>query len=177
MPNHVRTLLTVEGSDSDIAALISAVRAEESAFSLNAVIPMPKELQGVNTGGTTIDGEQVRRWLEVERDGETVSVKIPPETLARWQSDYGASDWYDWAVNHWGTKWDVYNAEPWEIDPRGGAAAIEFSSAWREPKPVFEALAERFPALAFYIECSGEVDADYSYTLNQPSRRRQRTAP
>jgi hypothetical protein len=51
--------------------------------------------------------------------------------------------WYQWSVNHWGTKWNAYCAVAGKIDKR--TAYFHFETAWAPPLPVLDALAAKFP--------------------------------
>lgn len=44
MPNWVKNVATFEGNANDIAALLSAVRSEDSDFDFDKLLPMPKSL-------------------------------------------------------------------------------------------------------------------------------------
>ena len=50
---------------------------------------------------------------------------------------YGASNWYDWSVANWGTKWNAYYSN---IDKANNT--MEFDTAWSCPLPVLDALAK-----------------------------------
>ena len=73
--------------------------------------------------------------------------------------------WYEWALENWGTKWDVEgDDEAWAIILEQGRAAEEaagtsvklaFRSAWSPPIPVYEKLS----AEGFYIEASYSEEA------------------
>jgi hypothetical protein len=51
----------------------------------------------------------------------------------------GDLNWYDWSVNHWGTKWNAYDYVALRDD------AISFQTAWSFPMPVITELSRRFP--------------------------------
>ena len=44
---------------------------------------------------------------------------------------YGASDWYSWSLNNWGTKWDISDAYADCIDKNSVTAS--FNTAWSPP--------------------------------------------
>ena len=50
---------------------------------------------------------------------------------------YHTSDWYDWCVENWGTKWDAV-----EVHFSYGNTGIYFETAWSPPIPIFKKLAE-----------------------------------
>ena len=49
-------------------------------------------------------------------------------------------DWYEWRLDNWGTKWDVYDS----TCDRIGANTLQlmFSTAWSPPKGIFEKLVD-----------------------------------
>lgn len=51
-------------------------------------------------------------------------------------------EWYAWACDNWGAKWNACEADYSTDDPDH---VISFDTAWRPPEPIFEALAKRFP--------------------------------
>ena len=51
----------------------------------------------------------------------------------------GYPSWYEWAIEHWGTKWNAYCVK------RVAPTQIIFQTAWSPPLPVLRALAQRHP--------------------------------
>ena len=49
---------------------------------------------------------------------------------------YGETDWYEWSIKHWGTKWNGYETV---VD----CGVIQFQTAWSTPVPVFVELSKR----------------------------------
>ena len=64
--------------------------------------------------------------------------------------NYGATTWYDWCINNWGTKWNSY--DPWKGEENG----LIFSTAWSAPHPVMDALAKKYPDVSFTHEWADE---------------------
>jgi hypothetical protein len=62
---------------------------------------------------------------------------------------YGSMDWYDWAVDNWGTKWNSYSYGEDRLG--GGCWEFKFDTAWSTPDPIFDALFQEFPTLRFEI--------------------------
>lgn len=66
-------------------------------------------------------------------------------------------DWYDWCVDHWGTKWDVgVDKKEWhgtKAVVADNQVTCEFDSAWAPPIPLYDALTELgFKIRASYFE-------------------------
>jgi hypothetical protein len=66
---------------------------------------------------------------------------------------YGYTNWYDFCVNEWGTKWDVgADGNPAQDIP--GGLMLGFDSAWAPPVAAYEKLqAMGFRIRAMYYEC------------------------
>ena len=52
---------------------------------------------------------------------------------------YGHATWYNWCIEHWGTKWNAYSNEQEDED------TIIFETAWSNPAPVIQKLSEMYP--------------------------------
>jgi hypothetical protein len=107
MPNWCNNNIEITGPAKTINALWKAATAEDGGL-LNAMVPMPKELSETTKGS----GDE----LQTEKyDGFT--------------------NWYDWCVERWGTKWDVDMEGIEYTDNEDGTASISgyFDSAWSPP--------------------------------------------
>jgi len=49
-------------------------------------------------------------------------------------------DWYDWRLDNWGTKWDIYETQCNRID--ANTLSMTFYTAWSPPIPVFDKLTD-----------------------------------
>jgi hypothetical protein len=114
MPNWCNNNISIVGNIETIKQLWEDANQEgEAGGLLNAMVPMPKELSETTKGS----GDE----LQTEKyDGFT--------------------NWYDWAVNRWGTKWDVSLEGLEFIDHEDGTASIQgwFESAWAPPIGAYE---------------------------------------
>jgi len=62
----------------------------------------------------------------------------------------GHTNWYDWQVAHWGTKWDI---DPFTEEFDGTTLSLSFDSAWCPPIEIYEYLVEQgFEVSANYYE-------------------------
>jgi hypothetical protein len=81
------------------------------------------------------------------------------------QPEVFPTNWRDWAMDNWGTKWNCYEVGEWDLED--GQAEIQFDTAWSTPAAAMIALSEQWPALTFRIEYADE-DIGYNcgiYTL------------
>jgi hypothetical protein len=146
MPNWCHNSLEISGDEAEIARLTEMVRNGEKLFDFNKIIPMPKELENVRRGGNTINGKYVHQWLHI--DGKDIEVDAAQLTEL-----YGAGDWYEWAIQNWGTKWNAG-----DVVCEGNSTSIRyfFETAWAQPTPVIEELARQFPELRITLKYSEE---------------------
>lgn len=131
MPNHVRNLVRMKG----ISRLPLYSASEEYGFEyfdFNKLIEMPEELN-VTSGGREIDAinavlakikmncRGVRTALgmdAVKKNYEEIVTNCGVEEKQLLEEGlqyisnavrFGATTWYDWCCNNWGTKWNAYD--------------------------------------------------------------------
>ena len=130
MPNWCNNNIEITGPAKTINAVWTATQAEDGGL-LNAMVPMPKALRDTTKG--TGDELQTEQY-----DGFT--------------------NWYDWSVSRWGTKWDI-DLEGIEYTDNGdGTATISgyFDSAWSPPIEAYNRFLEANEdcgITASYYEC------------------------
>ena len=178
MPNWCRNILNVSGDEAAVAEFASKLTENElgePTLSFNAFVPMPEELAGISRGGRQIDGEYVRHWREVvdDKTGERVAVKVDQAAL---REKYGHSDWYEWSIANWGTKWDANDADA-SVEP--GRVYASFDTAWGPPVEFVVKLQDLYPDLEIELDfletgmaIYGKLEADGSETdLSDKYRR------
>ena len=110
MPNWCDNQITITGPDSVIDKIENIVNEEKGQPGLlEFMSPMPKELRD-----TTADGSEDKEMI----------------------AKHGYSDWYSWATDKWGTKWDIN--EFYGVDRQGDTISFAFSSAWSPPIGAYE---------------------------------------
>ncbi len=138
MPNHVKSILSLEGDPKRIQVMLEAIQSDEigiGSVDFNKIIPMPKSLD-IEAGSRTDRGlKTYRTFIEVYTFGRSTEnarramANIPVESeecflsqradirrdewelgKAAWHNirQYGAPTWYEWSIRHWGTKWNAY---------------------------------------------------------------------
>jgi len=125
MPNWCNNKLVIYGSEHALTSFMSAAKNEETKFSMGVFFPMPDEIRNTNSPSRATEEEK-------------------QDLINR----YGAEDWYGWAINNWGTKWD-FSAESVSEEYQDGEVEIDFETAWGPPDKFMEKLAAKFPNLAF----------------------------
>ena len=133
MPNWCNNTVTLEHADP--AMIARAKAAFIKGEFLAEFIPVPESLQIV--AGSLGDSDEQKK-LE-EATAKNIEV-------------HGYGNWYDFAVNEWGTKWDVGGGDGTYNDIEGGII-LGFESAWAPPIQAYEKLSYMgFKIRAMYFE-------------------------
>lgn len=64
------------------------------------------------------------------------SIELGKKYLSNYER-YGYCTWYNWCVDNWGTKWNVYDDVDVEIDS-DNECIITFNTAWSPPRGIIE---------------------------------------
>ena len=144
MPNHTQNEVLIgtnTNEEQEILALQilkNDLGIKDGQFDFNGIVPMPKEIRK----GAEISTEDFLDGKEI-KDYELVMGKYVPKD---WKirnkliRDYGSDNWYDWAKNHWGTKWNAYDVEICE--DKENYLQVDFTTAWDSPREVAEKLSK-----------------------------------
>ena len=161
MPNWVYNKVYFHGKEEKINELRDFVKGKEHVFDFNKIIPRPEELNLVSGSDETI----ARSCAVARAEGKTTSEEFEKpwssgRTFEEWADlgdkylsnikKYGASTWYDWCWDNWGTKWNSSDAY-WE-----DSKCVSFNTAWNAPTPIFKKLSELFPDVTFTVEYADE---------------------
>ncbi len=157
MPNHVKNIVKMQG----ITRLpLFTEKDGVQSFDFNKIIPMPESLDMVSGSTEDVAIEAVLRRMSSHRffgknysrmsdDEFDERVKTHGKPVAELEKIglqyisnkvlYGATTWYDWCCDCWGTKWNSYENEREDED------TISFETAWSNPQPVMLKLSEMYP--------------------------------
>lgn len=159
MPNWVLNKVYFSGNEKDIKRLKKFVKSEERSFDFQNIIPMPEELNIVSgsdehvavncararRAGETTCSDFEKYWVK-DRMSFTQWADLGERYLYNFEK-YGATTWYDWCCNNWGTKWNA-------SEPIWYGNMVSFDTAWSAPYPIYEKLAKKFPGI--------DIDIDYA---------------
>ena len=157
MPNYVRNIVRISADAETISKMKETLFEDgnPSSFSFDKIIPRPESLNiesstrvmnaldYLNGDKTALDKYKGEERDKVLKLGETARDNL---------EKYGFTDWYEWSIHNWGTKWDA-------CEPDADLSATEyigivFDTAWSTPEPVFTKLAKMFP--------KAEIEIDYA---------------
>lgn len=148
MPNHCYNKVEIHtwGDEGPTAAEIrDAITSEDyPTIDFDKIIPMPEILKNTGSGAKSfiVDGEEVRvrTWYCNHQTGEERRFTEEEEKEI---AALGCTSWYDWAIDHWDTKWNAYDDEV--IDDDENSYIISFHTAWGPPEAVIHELRRQYP--------------------------------
>lgn len=163
MPNHVKNIVRISGSEESIARCSEQI-FKGGEFSFENIKPMPEELH-LESGTMScfakdwINAGQAQR-KRIEKDIMNMYGLGRKEVVAKLQcyadnmAKYGCLTWYEWHCDNWGTKWDAYEIS--EIERGNHSIRIDFCTAWSTPEEVIKTLAEQYPDLTIAVDYADE---------------------
>lgn len=172
MPNWVITRIQISGDEDKIKEfedkMLDLSEGAEQVFTFNRVKQRPEELENTISPDPRpqtrkvkdLEGNEIvvevyqsviNEW-EIQaaiKRGETPPEPIPcnnatPEQREELILKYGRSNWYDWNLHNWGTKWDAKEAFYNQEDK-----ILQFETAWSCPDTILLEMFEQFPDLHF----------------------------
>lgn len=144
MPNHCQNTLTIIGEKEKVQEFMEGI--DEDKGWIKTYYPMPSILK--NTRKPNADGKVVIMLHDEVTRNEDFIV-LTEEQSSIFTSVHGHTNWYDWAVDNWGTKWGDYYQK---YQYSEGLASIHFSTAWSPPIPALDVVSKKFPELQFILE-------------------------
>lgn len=139
MPNHITNKMTVIKGDFELSQITT----------FNTVVPMPQALREIAHDGIATEVEYMlgvtksffgdRPTLpEIQEKYPELKDKDAIHKAMANQVMYGATTWYRWSINNWGTKWDMY-----EVGCKNNV--LQFDTAWSTPMLWAEHFAKTLP--------------------------------
>ena len=145
MPNWCNNTLTLEHDDP--AMITRAKEALDRGEFLQEFIPVPKELTETMAGSYGDGDKQAALEAQMKSNVEK----------------FGYSNWYDYCVGEWGTKWDVGGDGQTDIHPDGKTLFTTFDSAWSPPVNAYQKLEDLgFRVSAQFYEPGMSFAGEYS---------------
>lgn len=131
--------------DDDIAKVTLGLSRSYIARPLK---DMRKELEELAKG---LDpNEKVPLYFDIEKTAPMVTLYELGKRYVDNFKSYGYAEWYEWAINTWGCKWNA-SGSYWKDDE-----TIIFDTPWCPPDGFYEELAKRYPELNAVVLCADE---------------------
>jgi len=136
MPNWCdNTVVITHEDDAFIQRIEDAYHADKL---ISEFYPCPQELQDTTAGRVGSDDSYEQKLLKFRQE---LNLEY-----------FGAKDWYDWQVSHWGTKWDIAS-DNGNCDRQEKMITLSFCSAYSPPTGFYDTLVEMGCSVqAYYYE-------------------------
>ena len=174
IPNYIANQISIQNDDTQqtrlkrVAAFLQPEGEPLGFVDFNRLIPMSESLniyqdfiEAYTLAGildkdlSQIPKSREEAFLQAKRDfNHAVDPKEWELGKAAWNNiqKYGAPTWYEWSIEHWGTKWNACECTPLNLE----ANAILFSTAWNGVPKIMAALSRQFPEQRFRYQWADE---------------------
>ena len=144
MPNWCENRVTISGEIEEINKFRETMEGpdhhgENSIFSFNQLLPMPKALIDTTSPPTI---KETQDECDTYNTGENHCIAVTQTTVDTLREEHGACDWYSWANNVWGTKWQPTEIE---LDSEEDYLVYRFDTAWGPPEGIWGANPRTIP--------------------------------
>ena len=179
MPDFIYCSLILKGEQQHVQEVKEAISLidehdKHRAIDFNKIIPMPESLN-INEDSDAqmfykrdylkkpFDESEVKRFISMPT-ARKQEAKSLAKQYHKNKKLYGHTTWYDWSVEHWGTKWNaLIDDEERERNLTG--EIIFFHTAWSPPIPIMNHLACKYPNVNFILEYFHEQDPNDTTTV------------
>ena len=161
MPNWCSNTVVVRGSKTEISRFKKFVERDGVDFSFESILPMPSDLRGTSAPTTIVSQEDYDAWMKTSHEREkqkeldgnySISMEelggrpLTRELSQKYLRLHGNDNWYDWAWDNWGTKWEL-NSDELQAIIEPDTLKYYFATAWNPPYGIYRELKKRFPKL------------------------------
>ena len=151
MPNWSSTIYTFNGTKEVLEPIAEGIK--KFGFEFNKEFRRPKSLDNYSCPVTVVSKE---KWIEgvkngsiKTKDGATLPC-IKEGTQKYFAKKYGSSDWYNWSLLNWGTKWN--SIKPEDVVFNGTSITISTLSAWCGGSVWFKRVCEKYKLSGDYYD-------------------------
>ena len=157
---------------ADVKRFLKHAAGSDTELSFNSLIPLPTVLKAVSSPVRIQPQEEINatwdEWYKRKDEGKLekweleqrrpMGLGITQDTYNTLMKEYGVSNWYDWSVLNWGTKWDCYDVREWNIAVADTemTATIYYETAWSPATQVWLTVSQQYPTLTFFHEYADE---------------------
>jgi hypothetical protein len=156
MPNWVTNYVDIAADN--IEEIIDYIKGEDRVFDFDKIIPMPECLNADSAPYDFTIAANVKEYVKRNNIQISDKTKAALKTAeSRYESrekdddqtakflkameETGYWSWYNWRIDHWGTKWNAVDAE---ISHAKDSISYQFDTAWSMPYCIFKALSKKF---------------------------------
>ena len=149
MPNHVATIMVVEGgTEAERAEFLKDITVEKNEFDLNKLLKRPEILSQKGSPIKIVTEEEYKELQE--SNSPQLYQAMTEEQSKNLIAEYGADNWYDWMINNWGTKWGIYDLTC------ESELKFSYNTAWSPATTFYINISTKYPSLTFYHEFADE---------------------
>lgn len=135
MPNWCDNTVEVVGSKEVLETILAKAKDENQPFSFQKLVPQPDSLGDTKHYGKKKSANDEAEWANALAGNRK----------------YAYTDWYNWRLGNWGTKWDL-DFDTTQIskivpttDGKQFKFEIGYSTAWSPALAFWQNLSEQFP--------------------------------
>lgn len=163
--NYVKNIVKLTGTSKSIKKAMSELIIEDDRFVFESFAPLPDELLGTDPTQEIIldkDYKEVLTNFKSRMDSDDLeeweSLPVSHSTHKKLISKYGYDNWYDWSMNHWGTKFGPYDTEL--------ISDYEFSffTTNATPHTAMIKMSNKYPKIEFNVRYA---DEDIGYNVGE----------
>jgi hypothetical protein len=157
---------------ADVKLFLQQAAGSDKELSFNSLLPLPTVLRNVSSPVRIQPQEEINatwdEWYKRKDEGKLekweleqgrpMGLGITQDTYDTLIKEYGVSNWYDWSVLNWGTKWDCYDVREWNIAVADEemTATIYYETAWSPATQLWLTVSQQYPTLTFFHEFADE---------------------
>ncbi len=166
MPNWCYNNTYIVGPGSERVRLVDQMEGDDGDHRLANIWPMPSVLK--DTRSPAIDSpDPDPRWLLEVLAGTMTDAQLnelASERREQWQrgqtafNETGFTNWYDWAVTNWGTKWGDCDTNV-DVDYNDHVSKVWYTTAWSPAEDLVRRISARYPDLWFLTSFDEESRA------------------
>lgn len=172
MPNHITNIIEFNCSYDRFVEIATFLKGDAAKplgeVDFNTLIPMPESLN-VESGSR---GERGMRAILDFKAGLGTKEELCKKHGADeegWELGkqyisnlklYGATTWYDWCCDHWGTKWNAYDCNA----VSEGVCELSFLTAWDGVPEIVQTISKKFWDVRIHYLYA---DEDFGYNVGE----------
>jgi hypothetical protein len=158
MPNHIQNRLKIIGTPEQVREVLNFLAGDKSRIDFEKIKPMPEGLKicagslgevGMMVGAESFSLEDIskkwealNRFMRLNDSKKEEAIKLG-KLYAENVQKYGYPTWYEWSIEHWGTKWNAYQTP----DERDTDDTIYFQTAWSGVPELIQEVSKKFPGV------------------------------